>query len=383
MGVRILHTGDWHLGRQFHAVSLDEDHDAVLAQVEAAIAAHAPDVLIIAGDIFDRATPPQTALRRFGEFVRRVGANGGTAIVLIAGNHDSAAQIGMMGVLADAERSLVRGPLDAEERPLILSDEHGPVAISALPFSFEFAARACYGNDDISCPADVLREQIASARRHVPDGARWVVVAHAFVEGASTSEGERPLTRAVGGIETVPSSVFDGAHYVALGHLHRPQAVGAEHVRYSGAPLAFGFDEEGHEKSMTLVDLAADGAVTIVPIPFVPRRRIRTLRGRLAELLAAPEGSDDLISVVLTDETPQIDPMKRIRRLCPNAVQLAYQRNDTPGEQRLREGRAALERPQEVIANFVGFVREQEISEAERALVETALGDMAVAGEDA
>ncbi len=381
--MRILHTSDWHLGRQFHAVSLDEDHDVVLAQVEEAIATHAPDVLIIAGDIFDRATPPQTALRRFNDFVRRVGATSGTSIVLIAGNHDSAAQIGMMGVLADPDRSLVRGPLDAEERPLLMSDEHGPVAISALPFSFEFAARACYGNDDISCPADVLREQVASARRYLPDDARWVIVAHAFVEGASTSEGERPLTRAVGGIETVPSSVFDGAHYVALGHLHRPQAVGADHVRYAGAPLAFGFDEEGHEKSMTLVNLAADGSVTTTLIPFVPRRHIRTLRGRLAELLAAPTGSGDLISIVLTDETPQIDPMKRIRKLYPNAVQLAYERNATPGEQRLREGRASLERPQEVIGNFVGFVREQEISEAECALVETALGDLVVAGEDA
>lgn len=379
--MRILHTSDWHLGRQFHAVSLDVDHEAVLAQVEAAIAAHEPDVLIIAGDIFDRATPPQSALRRFGEFVRRVGVNSATAIVLIAGNHDSAAQIGMMGVLADANRSLVRGPLDAEERPLVLSDEHGQVAISALPFSFEFAARACYGNDDISCPADVLREQVASARRHLPEGARWVVVAHAFVEGATTSDGERPLTRAVGGIETVPLSVFDGAHYVALGHLHRPQAVGSQHVRYAGAPLAFGFDEEGHEKSMTLVDLAGDGSLTITPIPFVPPRRIRTIRGRLAELIAAPEGSDDLISIVLTDETPQIDPMKRIRRLYPNAVQLAYERNASGGEQRLRDGRAALERPQEVIANFVGFVRETEITDAESALVDTALGDLAVTGE--
>lgn len=379
----ILHTSDWHLGRQFHLVSLEEDHDSVLAQVEAAIAAHEPDVLIIAGDIFDRASPPQTALRRFAEFVRRVGSTSRTAIVLIAGNHDSAAQIGMMGVLADGERSLVRGPLDPEERPLLLSDEHGPVAISALPFSFEFAARACYGNEDISCPADVLAEQVASARRHLPEGARWIVVAHAFVEGASTSEGERPLTRAVGGIETVPSSVFDGAHYVALGHLHRPQAVSADHVRYAGAPLAFGFDEEGHDKSMTLVDLAADGTVTTTPIVFVPRRGIRTLRGKLAELLAAPASSDDLIRIVLTDEAPQIDPMKRIRKLYPNAVQLAYERDSSPGEQRLRDGRAALDQPQQVIANFVGFVREKEISEAERALVDTALRELTVAGEDA
>lgn len=381
--MRILHTGDWHLGRQFHSVPLDEDHDAILAQVESVIAIHQPDVLIIAGDVFDRATPSQTALRRFGDFVRRIGAASRTAIVIIAGNHDSAAQIGMMNVLADADRSLVRGPLDAEERPLLLSDEHGQVAISALPFSFEFAARACFGSDDISCPADVLRAQVESARRHVPDGARWVVVAHAFVEGASTSEGERPLTRAVGGIETVPSSVFDGAHYVALGHLHRPQTVGAEHVRYSGAPLAFGFDEEGHEKSMTLVDIDGEGTVLATTIAFVPHRRIRTIRGRLAELLAAPEGSNDLVNVVLTDETDQIDPMKRVRALHPNAVKLTYERQATPTEQRLREGRAALERPPEVIADFMGFVRGSGITDAERGLVETALADLAVAGEDA
>lgn len=381
--MRILHTADWHLGRQFHGVPLDDDHGSVLSQVEAAIAAHAPDVLVIAGDIFDRATPPQSALSRFGDFVRRVARDGGTAIVLIAGNHDSAAQIGMMGVLADADRSLVRGPLDAEEKPLILADEHGPVAISALPFSYEFAARACYGSDDISCPADVLREQVASARRHLPDGARWVVVAHAFVEGAATSDGERPLTRAVGGIETVPSSVFEGADYVALGHLHRPQAVGAEHVRYSGSPLAFGFDEEGHEKSMTLVDLAGDGSVTTTLIPFVPHRRIRTLRGRLVELLAAPGGSDDLIGILLTDEVRQIDPMKRIRELYPNAVQLAYERDEPTGEQRLRDGRAALESPKEMIAQFVGFVREKGITEAETALVAEKLAALAPAGEDA
>lgn len=381
--MRILHTADWHLGRQFHGVPLDEDHESVLSQVETAIAAHVPDVLVIAGDIFDRATPPQSALSRFGDFVRRVGRDGGPAIVLIAGNHDSAAQIGMMGVLADADRSLVRGPLDAEEKPLILSDEHGSVAISALPFSYEFAARACYGSDDISCPADVLREQVGSARRHVPDGARWVVVAHAFVEGAATSDGERPLTRAVGGIETVPSSVFEGADYVALGHLHRPQAVGAEHVRYSGSPLAFGFDEEGHGKSMTLVDLAGDGSITTTLIPFEPRRRIRTLRGRLIELLAAPGGSDDLIGILLTDEARQIDPMKRIRELYPNAVQLAYERDVSTGEQRLRDGRATLESPKEMVAQFVGFVREKGISEAESALVAEKLAALAPAGEDA
>lgn len=381
--MRLLHTSDWHLGRQFHNVSLDEDHDSILDQVERAVEEHRPEVLIIAGDVFDRATPPQGALARFGDFVRRIGAKNDTAIVVIAGNHDSAAQIGIMNVLADPARSLVRGPLDAEEKPLVLHDEHGPVAISALPFSYEFAARACYGNDDISCPAEVMAAQIDSARRHVPAGSRWVVVAHAFVEGAATSEGERPLTRVVGGIETVPAAAFDGAHYVALGHLHRPQKVGADHIRYSGAPLAFGFDEEGHEKSMTLVDLAANGTIVTTDIPFVPVRRARAVRGKLADLLAAGSVTLDFIKVVLTDETPQIDPMKRIRVLYPNAVQLTYERDGAPTTQSLREGRAALDEPHKVIANFIEFVRENPMSEAEGHLVEEAIADLSVAGEDA
>lgn len=222
---------------------LDQDHDTVLAQVEQAAAEHHPDLLIIAGDIFDRATPPQSALTRFGDFIRRVTSGNEMAVVAIAGNHDSAAQIGMLGVLPSGGRSLVRGPIDREERPLVIPHKDGPVAVSALPFSYEFAARACFQDDSIDCPAQVLRAQVESARRYLPEGARWVIVAHAFVDGAKSSEGERPLSRVVGGIETVPASAFDGAHYVALGHLHRPQQVGAPHIRYSGAPLAFGLDE--------------------------------------------------------------------------------------------------------------------------------------------
>jgi len=234
--MRILHTSDWHLGRQFHGLSLDDDHEHILVQILAMIDDERPDVLIIAGDIFDRANPPQSAITRLSQFLTTVRAASDAAIVMIAGNHDSAAQIGAMGVLADGGAAIVRGPLDEDERPLVMSDADGPVAISALPFAFEYAARLCFEDDAIACPADVIRAQLASARKHVAEGMRWVVVAHAFVDGAATSESERPLTRMVGGIETVSAAAFQGAHYVALGHLHRPQPVGQDHIRYSGAP---------------------------------------------------------------------------------------------------------------------------------------------------
>jgi exonuclease SbcD len=381
--MRILHTSDWHLGRQFHGVSLDDDHDAVLDQVRAALDLYHPQMLIIAGDIFDRASPPQSALTRLGGFLRCVSEIRDLVIVIIAGNHDSAAQIGMLSVLASGTRTLVRGPLDRDERPLVVDHSDGPVAISALPFAYEFAARACFDEEGISCPADVIAAQLARARRHVPSGARWVVVAHAFVDGAASSDSERPLSRTVGGIETVPAAVFDGAHYVALGHLHRPQAVGAPHIRYSGAPLAFGFDEEDQEKSLTLADLAADGSVTVTPLPIVPRRSLRTIRGKLLELLALPPGSQDFIKIVLTDDSPQIDPMKRIREVFPNAVQLSYER-DRPRTY-LSSGAApqALDTPQQIVANFVDFVRGEALSSAEDTLVEEQLAALAQQGDDA
>jgi DNA repair protein SbcD/Mre11 len=379
--MRILHTSDWHLGRQFHGVALEDDHDHVLIQILSMIDDHQPDVLIVAGDIFDRANPPQSALKRLSEFLTTVRATSNAAIVLIAGNHDSAAQIGALGVLATDGEAIVRGPLDQDERPLIISDAHGQVAISALPFAFEYAARLCFENEEISCPADVIRAQIGSSRKYVADGMRWIVVAHAFVDGAATSESERPLMRTVGGIETVSAAAFEGAHYVALGHLHRPQSVGNDHVRYSGSPLAFGFDEEGQEKSVSLINLAADGTVEVETLPIKPLRQVRAIRGKLLELLAATEVSNDLIRVILTDETPQIDPMKRVRMIYPNAVQLAYERNERPLEQRLADQTAAINDPHALATAFLDFVRGDPLSEAEGEIVAAALHTFATAEE--
>ena len=373
--MRMLHTSDWHLGRQFHGLPLDEDHDIILDQVADAIEEHRPDVLIIAGDIFDRTTPPQSALSRFGDFIRRVTHDSELAVVAIAGNHDSAAQIGMLGVLPSGNRSLVRGPVEADERPLIIEDGHGPVAISALPFSYEYAARACFEDDSISCPADVMRAQVESARRHLPEGARWVIVAHAFVEGASSSEGERPLSRTVGGIETVPASAFDGANYVALGHLHRPQKVGAPHIRYSGAPLAFGLDEEDDQKSLTLIDLAADGSVEIEEVPLTPHRKVRTVRGKLQELLQTSEISQDFTGIILTDETPQIDPMKRMREKFPNAVKLTYERERERVLSEIADREPVLSNPKDIISSFVEFVRDESPTEPEQAIIDEALAE--------
>ncbi|MEO1420329.1 MAG: exonuclease SbcCD subunit D [Pseudomonadota bacterium] len=371
--MRILHTADLHLGRQFNGIPLDADHAAILDQIVSAITSRDVDVLVIAGDIFDRAAPPTSAVRQFNGFLARVASETDAAVVMIAGNHDSGDRIASMAIMTDTRRALIRGAISADEKPLFLTDAHGRVAFTGLPFAYEYAARECFSDEALHTPEDVLAAQVACGRRNIPDGTRWVVVSHAFVAGASSSESERPLTR-VGGIETVSSAVFEGAHYVALGHLHRPQSVGAPHIRYSGSPLAFGFDESDCQKSMSLVEIDAVGQATIENIPFEPVRRVRVLKGRHAELLLA-DRSDDFIKAVLTDDAPVIDGMKRIRDVFPNACELVYDRDEKAPEVKSLAGRAlAVANPVEVIGDFLEHVRDEGFSENELEVVASALG---------
>lgn len=373
--MRILHTADLHLGRQFNGIPLDDDCTIVLDQIARAVVDHRADVLIIAGDIFDRAAPPEAAVRQLNAFLSRIASDSKAAVVMIAGNHDSAHRIAAMAIMPDERRVLIRGSLAADEKPLLLSDAYGIVAISGLPFSYEHAARECFVDQTILTPEDVVAAQVAAARRNVPQGARWVIVAHAFVSGTTGSEGERPLTR-VGGIETVRPEIFDGAHYVALGHLHRPQSAGAPHIRYPGSPLAFGFDEAGSTKSMNLVEIDAVGAVAVKAIPFEPLRAVRELRGKHAELLLA-DPSMDFIKAILTDDDPIIDGMKRLRAVFPNACQLIYARDERQPELKSLDGQIlAATSPLDVVSEFLELVKGDAMTEDEKTVVAAMIHDI-------
>jgi len=373
--MRILHTADLHLGRQFNGIPLDDDHAAILDQIARAVVDLRIDALVIAGDIFDRAAPPATAVRQFNAFLSRVASETNAAVVMIAGNHDSGDRIASMSIMTDTRRALIRGVVCADEKPLLLSDKHGVVAFSGLPFSHEYAARECFTDETMRAPEDVLVAQIASARRNVPDNARRVIVAHAFVSGARGSESERPLARA-GGVEMARPEIFDCLHYVALGHLHRPQSVGVSHIRYSGSPLAFGFDEVDVAKSMSLVEIDGAGHATVEAIPFEHLRGVRTLRGKHAELLLA-KPSSDFIKVVLTDDVPVIDGMKRLRVVFPNACELVYERNERPHEIRPINGTGKkMTDPLAVVGEFVELVKDERMTEGEYNVIASALHDI-------
>ncbi len=374
--MKILHTADLHLGRQFYGQSLFDEQQHALDQIIDAALSHVPDVIIIAGDVFDRPAPPASAVRQWSDFVTRLHSETNAAIVIIAGNHDSGDRVAANSAFADPNRVLIRGPLTRENPPLIIADDHGPVAISALPFANEFAARACFDDRTIATPADVLAAQVAAARAEVPDGVRWIVVAHAFVTGADPSESERRLI--AGGVEEVSASTFAGAHYVALGHLHKPQTAGSDHIRYSGAPIAFGFDESGAEKSLLIVDMDADGGTEITKIPFVPLRGVQSLSDSFANILAAARTapSEDFMRFELTDTHPVIDPMGQLRPYYPNAMALTYLRDAAPETQIDTPTAQAHTDPADLITDFISALQDTPIDAREKAVITDTLATL-------
>jgi exonuclease SbcD len=365
--MRILHTSDWHLGRVFFQESLLEDQALLLEQVFVAVKDTGVDALVIAGDIFDRQNPKREAVALFDEFLTRVYRDTKTAIVAIAGNHDAPERVAFGRGLQDPKRVLIRGPLETASVPLLLDDKFGKVAFSALPFAEVYGARQVFADQNIGAPADILAAQMKDARSSVPEGCRWVITAHAFVAGGAKTDSERSLAL-VGGIETVSPEVFSGAHYVALGHLHRSQHVGHNHIRYSGSWMAFDFDEAGLTKSMTIVDLDGNGHISVETLPFSPKRQIRVLDGSLRDLIAAGQThpTTDFVKARLSDEGALVDPMNQLRAVYPNILGLEFtNRGPSANGGGIKLSRE-LNDPHALLAAFSQEVRGTGLSDAEK-----------------
>jgi exonuclease SbcD len=319
--MRFLHSADWHLGRVYHGVSLLEDQAHVLQQFVRIAADIRPDAILLAGDIYDRSVPPAEAVRLLDLVLSELILELKIPVVMIAGNHDGPDRLAFGAGLLQRAGLTVCGPVEMGSAPLVLRDAHGEVEIHALPYAEPALVRSASGDDTITDHHAALAAQTAAVRAaHVP-GRRSVVVAHAFVQGGAESESERPLS--VGGTGAVGAGVFDGFDYVALGHLHRPQAIGGGRIQYSGSLLKYSFAEADHAKSVNLVDMDAAGNCSVERIALVPRRDLRILEGELATLVAAAAtdpARDDYVLARLTDHGALLDAMGKLRGAWPNAL---------------------------------------------------------------
>lgn len=327
--MRFLHTSDWHLGRLFHGVHLTSDQSFILDQFVDLVAETKVDAVVIAGDIYDRAVPPDDAVALLDDVFERIVLGHGIPIIAIAGNHDSARRVGFGARLLGPQGLHIIGPVEAVPAPVVLTDAHGPVHFHPVPYAEPSEVRVAFraetpSSEGVRSHGDAMQLLVERCGRRTDDGARHVLIAHAFVVGGEASDSERPLS--VGGADTVPVEVFEGFDYVALGHLHRPQrAGGQEHVRYAGSLLKYSFSEVDHAKSVSLVELDASGTCSVEAIPLSPRRDVRVVEGAFTDLLQGPppgESADDYLLIQLTDEGTLHDPMSRLQQVYPNALQL-------------------------------------------------------------
>ncbi|SDE24118.1 exonuclease SbcCD subunit D [Nocardioides lianchengensis] len=324
--MRLLHTSDWHLGRSFHREGMLTHQAAYVDHLLEVVDSERVDVVLVAGDVYDRALPHVDAVRLADEALARLAASR-AQVVLTSGNHDSAQRLGFSSRLIDAAGVFIRTDAGRVGTPVLLEDEHGPVAIHGIPYLDPDAVREPWGLAARSHEA-ALAEAMRRVRSDLTGrsaATRSVVLAHAFVAGAEPSDSERDIS--VGGVSRVPTSVFDGISYTALGHLHGPHTL-TDAVRYSGSPLAYSFSEADQRKGSWLVDLGPAGvtSATFVEAP-VPRRLAR-LRGELDALLVDPAlavHEDAWVQVTLTDAVRPTRAMDRLRDRFPHTLLLGFE----------------------------------------------------------
>lgn len=369
--MRILHTSDWHLGRQFHGQGMLTHQAAFLDHLLAEVEASEVDLVVVAGDVYDRALPPVDAVALADHAFARLAASR-ARVVVTSGNHDSAQRLGFNARLADAAGFHLRTHPDRVGEPVLLADEHGPVTVYGIPYLEPDHAKRAWDLPARSHQAalSAAMERVRSDLSTRPAGTRSVVLAHAFVIGGQASDSERDI--AVGGVSAVSTTVFDGIDYVALGHLHGRHTL-TESVRYSGSPLAYSFSEAAHVKGSWLVDLDADGfaGASFVEAP-VPRPLAR-ISGTLDDLLTRPEHAaveDAWVQATLTDPVRPAQAMARLQVRFPHAVALQFApppEGDRAVTRRL-EGRS----DHEIALDFVAEVRGEPASAAESELLREA-----------
>lgn len=328
--MRILHTSDWHLGRSFGSMSLRDVQERFCDELVTMVGAEGVDLIVIAGDIYDRAIAPTESIELFRETIRRL-RNQGVVIAAISGNHDGADRVSPYDDLLDASGVYIRGGYEGVGRVIQHHFSDGPLDLVMLPFLDPQASPAAFDDGDASHEGrrrrthhDVLDTAIGRARMSLT-APRSLAIAHAFVTGGSVSDSERQLE--VGGTGEVASTLFDGFSYTALGHLHRPQDIGRSTLRYSGTPLAYSFSEQ-HQKSVTVVDMDATGNCSISTIDLNIGRNVATITGSIDELTDPrrfPDAHDCYVSAIITDHETVLDAKAKLEQVYPHIIEIRLQ----------------------------------------------------------
>ena len=332
--MKLVHLSDLHLGKRLMTgFSLLEDQDYILRKILEIIDDEEPDAVLIAGDVYDKSVPPAEAVEMFDDFLVRLSGRSfrGRRLhtFVISGNHDSPERLAFGGRLMSASGIHLAPVYSGSVEPTTLEDRFGPADIYMLPFVKPAHVRRFFPEAKIDSYTDALA---AAVERFRPDPSRRsVLIAHQFVTGAERSDSEDV---SVGGLDNVDASVFDRFDYVALGHIHGPQNIGSERIRYCGTPLKYSFSEARHIKSVTVAELGPKGELSVRTVPLVPLRDMAEIRGSYRQLMSRGfyEGTgwqEDYVHIILTDEDDVPNAMAKLRAVYHNVTKLSYDNTRT------------------------------------------------------
>lgn len=368
--MKLIHLSDLHLGKRVNEFSMLEDQQYILTEILQIIDREKPDGVMIAGDVYDKSVPSAEAVALLDDFLVRL-AKRDLQVFLISGNHDSPERMAFGGRLM-AQSGVHLAPVyDGKVSPITLTDEYGPVNLYLLPFLKPAHVRRCFPEREILTYTDALAAAIEAMG--VDPAQRNVLVTHQFVTGAARCDSEEI---SVGGTDNVDVSVFEPFDYVALGHIHGPQQVGRETVRYCGTPLKYSFSEAKHQKSVTVVELGEKGAVSVRTVPLTPMRDLAELRGTYEELTFRGfyDGTSyprDYVHITLTDEEDIPDAVSKLRIIYPNLMKLDYDNKRTRAGIILEGAEDQQRSPLELLEEFYEKQNGQPMGEEQRAFAKS------------
>lgn len=373
--MKFIHTADWHLGKLLKEHSMTEDQEWLLNnRFLPLVDEEEPDVILLSGDVYDRSYPPEEAVELFDRMTEEIVGKRKIPFIIISGNHDSAERLAVASRLLKWQGLYIFGPL-TRLFPVILEDASGKVAFCPLPYAEPARVRVMMntlglkGADQVHSYEEaetVLSRYLLSLLPAEP--LRKVALAHAFAAGGTPSESERPLS--IGGYDRISDSVFEEYDYTALGHLHRPQKTQkeSEKIQYSGSLMRYSFDEVNQKKGVIVGELDKEGKVHTTFHEMVPRYQVRCMEGAFDTLMSEEtEPSDDYLQIRLTNETPVIDAMPKLRTKFPHALgveqDMGYREDE--GSRKIRLEQMSDE---DILKRFVHQFRDRDLTEEEEKL---------------
>lgn len=373
--MKFAHIADLHIGKRVHDFSMLEDQKYILNQMLKIFQEQQVDGVLIAGDVYDKSVPSAEAVQLFDSFLTSL-AKEKIPVYMISGNHDSAERLSFGAELFADSQIYISEVYDGTIRKISVQDEYGLVHIYLLPFLKPAMVRHALRREDIATYQDGVAAALAECE--VDTAQRNILVAHQFVTGAGRSDSEEV---SVGGIDNVDKEVFEKFDYVALGHIHRPQKVGRETLRYSGTPLKYSFSEADHQKSVTIVELLEKGKIQICEAMLVPERELRKIKGTYLEVTAknayTSENQGDYLQVTLTDESDIPGAMEKLRTVYPNLMRLEYDNRRTRENREIEAAKEQEKRSElELFEEFYELLNNEPMKEEQREFTERLIQEL-------